>query len=71
MNYSRYEAGVRGRSIRAIIDSMPPFGVRELSAARDVSAASLSRVLSLLEREGLVSRTAEGRVRDVDWEGVH
>ena len=57
------------RSVRAIIDSLPPFGVRELAAARDVSAASLSRVLALLEREGLVRRTAEGRVKDLDWKG--
>ena len=58
-----------GRSIRAIIDSTPPFGIRELAAARDVSAASLSRVLALLNREGLVNRTGRGRVTDVDWKG--
>lgn len=57
------------RSVRAIIDSTPPFGVRDLAAARDVSAASLSRVLALLEREGLVRRTTKGQVSDVDWKG--
>ena len=40
------------RAVRAIIDSAPPFGVRDLAAATGTSAATLSRVLELLERRG-------------------
>lgn len=50
------------RAVRAIVDSAPPFGVRELAASTDVSAATLSRVLELLEREGIIERSHRGPV---------
>ena len=58
------------RAVRAIVDVAPPFGVRELAAATGTSAPTLSRVLGLLEREGVVSRQGRGKVGAVDWEGV-
>ena len=58
------------RAVRAIVDSAPPFGVRELAASTDVSAATLSRVLELLEREGIIERARRGPVLDVDWQAA-
>lgn len=58
------------RAVRAIIDSAPPFGVRELGAAADVSAATLSRVLALLERDGIIERERRGPVLGVDWKAA-
>ena len=55
------------RAIRAIIDTSPPCGVRELALATGASAPTLSRVLDLLEREAIVSR-ARGAVSTVDWQ---
>ena len=52
------------------MDVAPPFGVRELSEATGTSAPTLSRVLGLLEREGVVTRRSRGKVVAVDWEGV-
>ncbi len=55
------------RAMRAIIDTSPPCGVRELAQATGASAPTLSRVLDLLEREAIVSR-ARGAVSTVDWQ---
>ena len=58
------------RAVRAIIDSAPPFGVRELAAATGTSAATLSRVLELLERDAIVKREWRGPVLKVDWQAA-
>ena len=57
------------RAMRAVIDSRPPRGVRELAQATGASPATLSRVLDLLEREAIVSRV-HGAVSAVDWRGA-
>ena len=57
-----------GRSVRALVDHRPPYGVRELAARAGVPLGSLSRTLDLLDREGLVSRGARGDIRGIDWE---
>ncbi len=57
-----------GRAVRAIIDTAPPFGVRELARATSTSAPTLSRVLGLLEREGIVTRRGRGPVVGVEWQ---
>ena len=57
------------RAMRAIIDSPPPYGVRELAQSTGASAPTLSRVLDLLEREAIVTR-ARGAVSTVDWQGA-
>ena len=54
------------RAMRAIIDTSPPYGVRELAQATGASAPTLSRVLDLLERAAIVSRT-RGAVSTVAW----
>ena len=57
------------RAMRAIIDTSPPCGVRELAQSTGASAPTLSRVLDLLEREAIVTR-ARGAVSTVDWQGA-
>ena len=56
------------RAMRAVIDTAPPFGVRELALATGASAPTLSRVLELLEREGIVTRRPRGPVVAVQWQ---
>lgn len=58
------------RAVRAVIDFAPPFGIRELAATSGASIASLSRVIGLLNREGLVDREPRGPVTAVDWQGA-
>ena len=55
------------RAVRAIVDSLPPRGVRELAEATGASPATLSRVLDLLERDAIVTRR-RGAVSEVHWE---
>jgi len=57
------------RAVRAIVDTIPPYGVRELAQSTSVSAPTLSRVLDLLEREAIVTRV-RGAVSAVDWQGA-
>ena len=57
------------RAVRAVIDTSPPYGVRELAQSTRVSAPTLSRVLDLLEREAIVTRM-RGAVSAVDWQGA-
>lgn len=59
------------RAVRAIVDTIPPYGVRELAQLTSVSAPTLSRVLDLLEREAIVTRTRiRGPVSAVYWQGA-
>lgn len=58
------------RAVRAILDHRPPFGVRELAGNTKVSAATLSRVLELLERENIIDRSKRGPVLAVDWQAA-
>ncbi len=57
------------RALRAIVDTRPPYGVRELATSTGASAPTLSRVLDLLEREAIVVRT-RGAVSTVDWQAA-
>jgi hypothetical protein len=56
-----------GRVVRALCDFRPPYGIRELSARAAIPAASVSRIVQLLEREALVVRGKAGEVVDVHW----
>jgi len=56
------------RALRAVMDTVPPFGVRELASKTDTSPATVSRVLELLEIEGLIDREPRGPVLAVDWQ---
>ncbi|MEX2586828.1 MAG: hypothetical protein WD602_02395, partial [Actinomycetota bacterium] len=59
-----------GRAVRALVDFRPPYGVRDLAKRASVPLGSLSRTLSLLDRDGLVTRGDRGDVVDLDWERV-
>lgn len=58
------------RALRAIIDTAPPFGIRELATATGASAPTISRVVELLERDAIVTREPRGPVLVVDWEAA-
>jgi len=58
------------RAVRAIVDTAPPFGIRELADATSASAATLSRVVGLLEREAIVTRQPRGPVAEVNWQAA-
>lgn len=59
-----------GTAVRALLDFKPPFGIRELASKSGSSPSSISRVTDLLFKERLLDRDQEGRIIDVDWEGV-
>lgn len=59
-----------GRAVRALVDFRAPYGLRELAERARVPLGSLSRVLDLLAREGLVTREQGGAVTSIDWEGA-
>lgn len=56
-----------GRIVRALIDNKEPPGVRELAARTKIDAGYVSRVLTLLETEALITRVGRGRLESVDW----
>jgi len=55
------------RAVRALVDFRPPYGVRELATRAQVSPATLSRVIDLFERDGVLTRDARGGVEELDW----
>jgi len=59
-----------GRAVRAICDFSPPFKLRDLARRARVSPPTLSRVLTLLDREALVDRDRKGTVINSDWQGT-
>jgi hypothetical protein len=56
-----------GRVARALIELRSPPGVRELAALTKIDAGYVSRVLSFLDSEALISRGGRGRIEKVDW----
>lgn len=56
-----------GRIARALIDCKKPPGVRELAALTKIDAGYVSRVLSFLDSEALITRVGRGRIESVDW----
>ena len=59
-----------GAALRALVDFAPPYGIRELAGRAGVSAPTLSRVVELLDKDGLVDRKPRGPVQSLDWEGT-
>lgn len=55
-----------GRLIRMLVDTQPPYGVRDLAAAAGLAPGYVSRMLDTLDREGLVERAPRGGVTLVD-----
>lgn len=58
------------RVVRALCDVGPPYGVRRLAGIAAAAPASVSRVVSLLEREALVERGTRDEVLRLDWAGL-
>ena len=58
------------RAVRALLDFTPPYGVRDLASRAEVSLASLSRTVDLLDRDGLIERSGRGLITGVDWQGM-
>jgi len=58
------------RAVRALCDFRPPYGVRQLAARAEASAASISRVADLLERDALLERGPRGAIAAADWPGI-
>ena len=56
-----------GRVVRALIELRSPPGVRELGALTKSDAGYVSRVLSFLDSEALITRVGRGRIEGVDW----
>jgi hypothetical protein len=56
-----------GRTVRALCDFRPPYGVSELAGRSKTPASSISRVVTLLERQSLLTRGTFGEVLDVKW----
>ena len=58
------------RVVRNLVDVRPPFGVRELAAASEMTPGYVSRLLTTLDAEALIERTGRGRVISVDIDGL-
>lgn len=56
-----------GRVVRALCDFVPPFGVRTLARISSTPLGTVSRVVSFLEEEALLTRDDKKRVVSVDW----
>lgn len=61
------KGGSAARIARALCDWRPPVGVRELARRADASPGYVTRVLSLLDDEDVISRDANGGIATVSW----
>lgn len=65
---------LRGRTasrvVRALLDLAPPYGVRELAGRARVSAAMVSRVVTLLANDAIATRSESGGVMGVEWRAL-
>jgi hypothetical protein len=59
-----------GRLVRVLCDFRPPVGLRELAGRAAVDPGYASRVVDLLDREALITRTPRGPITSVDWPGL-
>jgi hypothetical protein len=55
-----------GRVVRALCDFMPPYGVRTLAASSSTPLGTVSRVISFLEEEALITRNESKAITAVD-----
>jgi hypothetical protein len=61
------KGAVAGRVVRALCDFVPPFGVRTLAKCSATPLGTVSRVVSFLEEEALLTRDQKKVVTAVDW----
>jgi hypothetical protein len=55
------------RIVRALVDFVPPLGVRQIAGLAGTDPGYVSRVLEMLGREDLVRRPPRGPVEEVEW----
>ncbi len=55
------------RIVRALVDFVPPLGVRQLAGLAGTDPGYVSRILEMLGREDLVRRPPRGPVEEVEW----
>jgi hypothetical protein len=55
------------RVVRALCDFLPPYGVRALAETASTPLGTVSRVVTLLEEEALISRDEKKVITAVDW----
>lgn len=67
---ARFQGPKAGRLARTLVDVRPPYGVRELAAAAELTPGYVSRLLDTLDDEALIQRSARRRVESVDIRGV-
>ncbi len=56
--------------LRTLIEVQPPYSVSELAAAVDTDPGYVSRVLTALSDELLLTRPPRGKVQHVEWEAL-
>lgn len=56
--------------LRTLIEVQPPYTVSELAAAVDTDPGYVSRVLTALSEELLLTRPPRGKVQHVEWEAL-
>jgi len=61
------KGGAAGRVVRALCDFVPPYGVRTLAQVSSTPLGTVSRVVSLLDEEALITRDDNRQIRAVDW----
>ena len=59
-----------GRIVRALIDRKDVIGVRALASLTKIDAGYVSRVLTLLDSQALITRDDRGRLKSVAWPGL-
>jgi hypothetical protein len=58
------------RIVRALCDTRPPIGVRELARLTESNPGYVSRVLDFLGSEDLIQRGKAGQVAEVNWQDL-
>lgn len=59
-----------GRIVRGLVDFTPPYTLTRLGGLAKADVASVYRVVSFLEPEGLVGRRPRSPIEEVDWPGL-
>lgn len=67
---ARVQGPKAGRLIRLLVDVRPPYGVRDLAAAAELTPGYVSRMLDTLDDEALVERSDRGKVEAADIAGL-
>jgi hypothetical protein len=61
------KGAIAGRVVRALCDFVPPYGVRTLAEISSTPLGTVSRVVSFLEEEALITRDDKKQILSVDW----